>query len=168
MQGLNSEGAPGPDNIMVFLYKDCWDTVRHKVMAALEDFRTSRCQMDRLNKAYIVLLPKVQGAEQIGDFCPISLSSSLYLIFAKVLANRIRGVLSSLISPFQFAFIPGRQMADSIVLAEEIVAAWHRDDTTGFMWKVDFGKAYDSIDWRFLWNVLQCRVFPETWVRWVK
>ena len=168
LQGLNNEGAPGLDGIPVFFYKDCWDTVRHEVMAALEDFRTGRCQMDRLNKAYIVLLPKFQGAEQISDFRPISLSNSLYLIFAKVLANRLRGVLPLLISPFQSAFIPGRQMADNIVLAEEIVAAWHRDGTTGFMWKVDFAKAYDSIDWRFLWNVLRRRGFPETWVRWVK
>ena len=137
-------------------------------MAALEDFRTGRCQMDRLNKAYIVLLPKFQGAEQIGDFRPIALSNSLYLIFTKVLANRLREVLPSLISPFPSAFIPGRQMADSIVLAEEIVAAWHRDGTAGFMWKVDFAKAYDSIDWHFLWNVLRRRGFPETWVRWVK
>ena len=119
-------------------------------MAALEDFRASRCNMDRLNKAYIVLLPKVQGAEQIGDFHPISVSNSLYLIFAKVLANRLRGVLSSMISPFQSTFNPGRQMTNSIVLAEEIVAAWGREGTTGFMWKVDFAKAYDSLDWRFL------------------
>ena len=102
--------------------------------------------MDRLNKAYIVLLPKVHGVEQIGDFRLISLSNSRYLIFAKVLANRLRGVISSLISPFQFDFIPSWQMADNIVLVEEIVAAWRRDGTTGFMWKVDFAKAYNSID----------------------
>ena len=168
VRGLNGEGAPRSDDIPVFFYKDCWDTVRHEVMAALEDFRTRRCHMERLNRAYIVLLPKVQGEEQIGDFRPISLSNSLYLIFGKVLANRLRGVLSSLISPFQSAFIPGRQMIDSIVFAEEIVAAWRRDDTTGFMWKVDFAKAYDSIDWHFLWNVLRRRGFPETWVQLVK
>ena len=150
VSGLNSEGAPGLDDILVFFYKDCWDTVRHEVIEALEEFREGRCQMDRLNKAYIMLIPKVQGAEQIGDFRLISLSNSLYLIFAKVLANRLRGVLSSLISPFQSAFISGRQMAHSIVLAEEIIAAWRRDGTTGFMWKVDFAKAYDYIDWRFL------------------
>ena len=112
----------------------------------LEEFREGRCQMDRLNKAYIVLLPKVHGAEQIDDFRPISLSNSLYLIFVKVLANRLRGVLSSLISQFQSAFIPGRHMADSIVVTEEIVAAWRRDGTIGFIWKADFAKAYDSID----------------------
>ena len=168
MQGLNSEGAPEPNGMPVFFYKDSWDAVSHDVVAALGDFRVDRCQMDRLNKAYIVLLPKVQGAEQIGDFRLISLSNSLYLIFAKVLANRLRGVLSSLISPFQSAFIPNRYTADSIVLVEEIVTTWHRDGTTGFMWKVDFTKAYDSIDWRFLWNVLRRRRFPEMWVCWVK
>ena len=68
VRGLNSEAAPGPDDIPVFFYKDCWDTVRHEVMAALEDFKVGRCHMDRLNRAYIVLLLKVQGAEQIGDF----------------------------------------------------------------------------------------------------
>ena len=108
VRGLNNEGAPGPDGIPVFFYKDCWDTVGHEVMAALEDFRAGRCHMDWLNRAYIVLLPKVQGAEQIGDFRPISLSNSLYLIFAKVLANRLQGVLASLTSPFHSAFIPGR------------------------------------------------------------
>ena len=134
----------------------------------IEDFRVGHCNMDQLNKAYIILLPKVEGAELIGDFRTISLSNSIYLIIAKVLANRLRLVLLALISPFQSAFLQGRQMSDSIVMAEEIVAAWRRDSTPGFPWKVDFSKAYDSIDWRFLWNVLWRRGFPETWVRWVK
>ena len=102
-------------------------------MSTIEDFRSGRCNMDRLNKAYIILLPKVEGAEQIGDFRPISLSNSIYLIIAKVLANRLRSVLPALISPFQSAFLPGRQMTDVIVIMEEIVAAWRRECTVGFM-----------------------------------
>ena len=115
-------------------------------MAVLEDFRVGRLQTVILNKAYIVLWLKVQGTEQIDDFRPISRSNSLYLIFAKVLPTRLRGVLPLLISPFKSAFITGRLMVDSIVLVEEIVVAWRRVGTTGFMWKVDFAKAYDSLD----------------------
>ena len=113
----------------------------------MEDFHAGRCQMENLNKVYLILLPKTVGAKSIGDFWPISLSNSIYLIMAKVLANRLREVLDGLISPFQSAFILGRQMIDSVVLAEEIVAAWRRSSTTGFMRKVHFAKANDSIDW---------------------
>ena len=124
--------------------------------------------MESLNKVYLVLLPKTPGAECIGDFWPISLSNSIYLIIAKVVANCLREVLEGLISPFQSAFIPGRRMIDNIMLAKEMVASWHQSGTAGFMWKVDFAKAYDSINWRFLWNVLRRHGFPEVWVRWIK
>ena len=99
----------------------------------MDDFYAGRCQMERLNKVHIVLLPKTPGAKMIGEFCPIALSNSIYLIIAKVLANRLREVMDSLISPLQSAFIPGRQMIDSIVTAEEIVAAWRRSGTSGFL-----------------------------------
>ena len=36
------------------------------------------------------------------------------------------------------------------------------------MWKVDFAKAYDSLDWRFLSVVLPKRGFPEEWIKWMK
>ena len=65
--------APGPDNIPIFFDIECWDAVGPVVMATIEDFRAGRCNMSQINRAYIVLIPKVQGAEQIGDFRPISL-----------------------------------------------------------------------------------------------
>ena len=52
-------------------------------------------------------------------------------------------------------------MIDNIVLAKEMVTAWGWFVTLGFMWKVDFVKAYDSTDWKFLWNVLRRHGFLE-------
>ena len=146
IRGLNSEVAPGPDGIPVFFYLDCWDVVGPDVLAMIDEFWACWCNMDRLNRAYIILLSKVEGTERIGDFRPISLSNSIYLIITKVLANRLRTAVAVFMSPFQSAFMPGRQMSDNIVLAEEIVASWRRDDMPEFLWKVDFSKAYDSID----------------------
>ena len=147
---LNGEGTPGPDGISMFFYKQCWDVLGPEVMRVMGDFHAGQCQMERLNKVFLVLIPKIPKAEQIGDFRPIALSNSIYLIITKVLANRLREVMDSLISPLQSAFIPGRHMIDIIVMAEEIVAAWRRSGTTGFLWKVDFAKAYDAIDCRYL------------------
>ena len=130
-------------------------------MALMEEFHAGISKMDRINWAFIIMLPKILGVEWVGDLRPISLSINIYLIIAKVLANRLRGFLGTLISPLQSAFVPGRQMADSVDVAEEIIAAWRRSGTTGFVWKVDFAKTYDSLDWRFLWNVLKRCGFPE-------
>ena len=117
-----------------------------EVMAIVEEFRGNKCQIESLNRAYIVLISKTTGAKQIGDFKPISLSNSIYLIIAKVLANRLRGTFKSLISPFRSAFILGRHMMDSVVIAQEIVADWRQSGTASFLWKVDFAKANDSLD----------------------
>ena len=64
--GLNSEGARGPDGIPVFFYLECWDVVGAEVMAMIEDFKVGHCYMDRLNKAYIILLPKSRGLSSSG------------------------------------------------------------------------------------------------------
>ena len=93
INGLNAEGAPGPDGIPVFFYNQCWDRVAPDVMALMNEFHARSARMDSIHRAYIALLHKVQGAEQVGDFRPISLSNSIYLIIAKVLANRLRRLL---------------------------------------------------------------------------
>ena len=166
--GLNAKGAPGPDGIPVFFYKNCWALVGPNIIALMEEFHTITCRMGQINQAYITLLPKTSGAERVGDFRPIFLSNSIYLIIAKVLTNRLRGLLGTLISPLQSAFVPGRQMSDSVVVAEEIIADWRRSGSARFIWMVDFAKTYDSLDWHFLWNVLKRRGFLEAWINWMK
>ena len=54
-----------------------------------------------------------------------------------------------LVGLLQSAFIPGRLLVDSTVVASEIIASWKRKGTRGIMGKVDFVKAYDSLDWNF-------------------
>ena len=134
----------------------------------MEEFHTGTCRMGRINRVYITLLPKTSRAERVGDFCPISLSNSIYLIITKVLTNRLKGLLGTLINPLQSAFVPRRQMSDSVVVAEEIIADWRRPGSAGFVWQVDFAKSYHSLDWHFFWNVLTHRGLPKVWINWMK
>jgi hypothetical protein len=57
----------------------------------------------------------------LNDFRPISLVASLYKILAKLLANRLRTVIGSVISDTQTTFIKGRQILDGILVANEVV-----------------------------------------------
>ena len=137
IKGLNGEGAPGPDGFPVFFIRE---------LETLDEFPIGNCGLECINKSYLLVLLKCLGAVRVRDFRPISLSNSIYLIIAKVLANKLREVINELVDPFQLAFISGCQLVDRVVMAGEIIIKWKRSVTKSFLWKVDFAKTYDFID----------------------
>ena len=97
----------------------------------------------------------------------MSVSNSLHLIIAKVLANKFREVMGELVGPFQSAFFLGEQLVDGAMAASKILAAWKRK-ARWYMWKVNFAKAYDSLKWNFIWKSKRQSNFAATWVAWMK
>jgi hypothetical protein len=74
--------------------------------------------MSRLNSAYITMIPKVEGADQVKDFRPISLVHSFAKLVTKVLANRLAKKLNEIVSPNQSAVIKGRFIQDNFMLVQ--------------------------------------------------
>nr|GEV72319.1 hypothetical protein [Tanacetum cinerariifolium] len=69
----------------------------------------------------------------------------------KIIANRIKESLKTLISPNQSAFVPGHSIADSILLTQELMHNYHLDRRVPrCAFKVDIQKAYDTVDWNFI------------------
>jgi hypothetical protein len=101
------------------------------------------------------------------DFRPISLVGSLYKIIAKVLANRLKGVLDKVISKTQSAFIKGRQILDLILIANESLDSRRRSGEPGILYKMDVEKAYDHVNWDFLLYMLKRCGFWEKWCSWI-
>jgi hypothetical protein len=102
--------------------------------------------MKGLNSAFIALIPKVDSPKRLNDFRPISLVGSLYKILTKVLANRLRVIIGSVIFESQKAFVKYRQILDGILIANEVVDEARRSKRELLLFKVDFEKAYDSVD----------------------
>jgi hypothetical protein len=74
-----------------------------------------------INFTFIVLIPKIDSHQRLNDFQPISLVRSLYRILAKVLANKFRLVIGSVISEPQTVFVKDRQILDGVLIANEVV-----------------------------------------------
>ncbi|PNY16413.1 cysteine-rich receptor-like protein kinase [Trifolium pratense] len=75
----------------------------------------------KVNNMFIVLIPKGDNPQTLGDFHPNFLVGGMYKVLAKVLANRLKAVMGDVISESQLDFAKGRQILDSIMIANEVV-----------------------------------------------
>jgi hypothetical protein len=113
-------------------------------------------------------IPKKRDALNIRDFRPISLVGSMYKLLSKVLANRIRLVMESLISSSQNAFVGGHQTLDSVLIANECLDSRLKSSIPGILCKLDIEKAYDHVNWNCLLYLLERMEFGDRWCHWMK
>jgi hypothetical protein len=127
--------APGPDGFPACFFQHNWEILHKEVCDAIKYFFDT-CRLDAaINTTIIALVPKNQNPKSVVDFRPISLCNVVYKILSKVLANRLKVVLPSIISESQSAFISGRLITDNIIAAFETMHSmqtrmWGR---TGYM-----------------------------------
>jgi hypothetical protein len=87
---------------------------------------------------------------------------------AKVLATRLGLVMDKLISKNQSAFIKGRLLVDGVLVVNEVVDLAKRAKVKCMIFKVDFEKAYDSVNWNFLIYMMKRFGFAAKWIDWVR
>uniref|UniRef100_A0A8I6WPA9 Reverse transcriptase domain-containing protein n=1 Tax=Hordeum vulgare subsp. vulgare TaxID=112509 RepID=A0A8I6WPA9_HORVV len=115
----------------------------------------------------VALLPKKESAMKVQDFRPISLIHLVSKIIAKVLATRLRGVISSIISPAQSGFLSSKSTQDSFLYAQNAVRSLHRKKRPALMFKLDIAKAFDNVSWEYLLELQQHLGFPSRWRDWI-
>ena len=167
VRDMDGDKAPGPNGFSMAFFHHCWNVVERDVLAVFEEFY-QHCKFEKsLNATFIALIPKKNDASNIRDFRPISLVGSLYKILAKVLANRLKVVLDQLISESQNSFVGGRQILDSVLIANEFVDSRIKSKISGVICKLDIEKAYDNVNWEALLKLLKKMGFGEKWCNWI-
>ena len=92
---------------------------------------------------------------------------SVYKLLSKVLANRLRVVLDSLISETQNSFVGGRKILNSVLIANECLDSRLKCHS-GVVCKLDIEKAYDHVNWDALLYLLNRMGFGLKWREWIK
>ncbi|CAO2153322.1 unnamed protein product [Urochloa humidicola] len=165
---MNANSAPGPDGFGPSFYRASWATVEPAVMDFLAAFQHGEADLERLNRSYMVLVPKKPGATAAADFRPICLQNCSIKIAAKSLTTRLQKEMPQLIDLDQTGFLKGRTIADSFVYATELVQVCHKRKAPTLVLKLDFAKAFDTVNWDSLMLILEARGFNGTWRHWMQ
>jgi len=80
----------------------------------VEDSRITGWIPTSFNSTFIALIPKFDNARSLNDFRPISLGNCIYKVISKIIARRLKAILSDNISDEQFGFLEGRQIQEAI------------------------------------------------------
>ncbi|KAL0439707.1 UNVERIFIED_CONTAM: LINE-1 reverse transcriptase [Sesamum latifolium] len=146
---IDETKAPGPDGYSAGFFKAAWPIVGGEVTQAILEFFATCRLLKQVNSTLISLIPKVNNPTVVAEYRPISCCNVLYKVITKILVQRMRGILDSLISPSQNAFVPGHSIGDNILLAQELFNGYNQQHLPPVCLKVCHNAVILSLsEWR--------------------
>ncbi|KAE8771995.1 hypothetical protein D1007_56071 [Hordeum vulgare] len=165
IKGMNLSSILGPDGLPVKFSHTFWNAIRHEVMAQFEEFYVGSIGLHRLIYGIITLIPKVTSASDIRHFHPIIVINVIFCIPAKgYAANRVTPLAECIAHPNQSVFITDRYILDGVLVFHEVLHEVRAKHHKVVFLKIDFHKAYGTVSWSFLQEVLLRKVFDDRWV----
>ena len=166
---IDDSKAPGPDGFSSRFFKTAWDIIGNDVCTVVSSFFESGSMLREINCTIIALVPKVPNPGSMHDYRPISYCNTIYKCISKIIAARIKQCIPYIISPSQSAFVQGRSIADNVLITQELMLNYHRDiGPPRCALKVDIMKAYDTIRWGCIMNILSLMGTPTHLMRCIK
>jgi hypothetical protein len=168
IQDIAADKAPGPNGFIRCFLKKAWSIIKGDLLQAFNFFFQHHDQhLKLLNTTHVVLILKKPDAKRVQDYRPISLTHTIAKLISECLANRLAPELNSLVSRAQSAFIKRRSIQDNFLYAQNLIRALHKGKKEGLFLKLDILKAFDSMRWDFLMEVLQQFGFGAKWRNWI-
>jgi hypothetical protein len=169
LQGLKNGKSPGSDGFTADFYKFFWIMIHPVVFDSLA-YSLEKGQLSIEQKRGIInLIPKKdKDPRLLKNWRPISLLNTDYKIITKLLANRVKEVLPSVINSDQVAYLKNRFIGQNIRTILDIMGYTKVKDHKGIIAFLDFEKAFDTINWDVIYDALVMFNLGPTFINWVK
>lgn len=169
IMSLKSGKAPGPDGVPSELYKKFSSTPSPYLHRMYTQAQLDGILPPTLTEAIItVIYKKGKDAEEVGSYRPISLLNLDVKMFAKILANRLNPLIGKLVHTDQTGFIPNRNSTFNLRRLFNIMYTKREGNKDLVILSLDAEKAYDQIEWSYLFEVLQRYNFGNNFFAWVR
>jgi len=120
--------VPGPNGFQALFFQKYWALVGEKVSDMVLSVLRGQALPEGLNETYLALIPKVDNPHLGSQLRPIGLCNVSYKIITKTIAHRLKLVLPSIISPTQTSFVPARQIGDNIIIMQELLHFYEKEE----------------------------------------
>ena len=151
---LPSGKSPGLDGFPIEFYKEYWDKIKNLFMAYLNEIKDQGLANTR-NVSVIKLIYKKTGEIYLLTYYrPISLINVDVKIITKVLAERLKFVLPSIVHSTQTA-VYGRKIDQNIHMVRDLIEMANKDDDTAAFIFLDQEKAFDRVNHNFLFKTME-------------
>ena len=168
LHSFKNNKSPGLDGFPYEFYSKFWDLVGPDLVATFNDsFRQGSLSFSQ-RTGLITLLYKKHDRLDTKNWRPISLLCTDYKILSKVLTNRLKSVLASVISESQSCGVPGRFSGSNIPTLQDIVNHCNFHKSGGALVSLDQEKAFDRVDWGYMQKVLTRMNFGPSFCSWVR
>ncbi|XP_074283208.1 uncharacterized protein LOC141607756 [Silene latifolia] len=165
---IDQKKSPGPDAYSSGFFQQAWGIIQDDFTRAVADFFKTKKLLKEINSTVITLIPMKENANTVLEYRPISCCNIIYKTIIKILANRLKLVLPNLIGQEQAAFVQGRSIFDNTLLTQELIRGYGKTNISPrCMIKIDIQKAFDSVDWQLLQQMLLAMGFLATFTPWL-
>ena len=169
IKGMKNNKSPGNDGLPIEFYKIFWPSIKHEFLECFNHAYATGNLSTSQKQACITLIDK-PGKDRnfLKNWRPISLLNTDYKIATKSISNRLQKVLPSVIHGNQTGFVDNRYIGDSIRTIIDAMEFTKRKAIPGLLMALDFEKAFDSVEWPYLFRVLKLYNFGESFIKWIK
>ena len=169
LKNMNNNKSPGNTGYTTEFYKFFFVDIGHFLIRSINyGFQVNKLSITQ-RQGVITCLPKEgKDPRHLNNWRPISLLNVAYKIASSCISNRIKRVLHGLIHPNQTGFQSNKFIGMNLQLMYNILTYTDTENIPGMLVLVDFFKAFDSIDWGYIEQVLQYLNFGNDMIKWVR
>ncbi len=169
IKNLPSGKTPGSDGLPADFYNFFWCDIKCSLTQCII-YVMKHGELTIEHKwGIITLLPK-KGKNRffLKNWRPISLLNTYYKIIAKILAMWLQLVLPNIINDDQTGYLKGRYIGQNVRILEDISFFTKQNQLSGILLSIYFEKAFDYLNWNFLYKMLMHLNFGDNCIGYVK